>query len=492
MTTSYYIASASIIVFFCVLGYLRSKITAHHLTTKLDIAQTELKNTRVIEQNLREENSTLQNKLRHTFADTITNLLGWQLFEDRLHHSIHEAERYQLTLGVLFVDIDDFRMINDALSYETGDLVLQEVASRLQTCIRQVDSISRFTKDTFVILLEQLAKPETAAIVTQRIMQSLQDPITVKDQDLYVTVCIGIAIYPTDGQDAASLLRSADHALHLAKEKGKQNYQFYQEKMHIRSSRELSITSKLNREAAFSEFALYYQPIVNVTNEAIVCMDVLMHWHHPELGMIEPQELFIYAEKQRKLNLLSEWLLQSACRQFKHWHSLGFTPDFLGIPLTMTQLEHSQFIYRLSQILQELAIKPECILLQIKESENVSLGAIEKAFNMLKFIGVKIAINNFGTNAFSLAFLKNFSIDFLKLDVSLVSDIETNQQAVALLKSILILTKNMSIQAIAQGVESDNQITILKDLGCILMQGQLLGAPLSEQEVTDKIQISAT
>lgn len=490
MTTTFLIASASFIVFCCVLGYIRSKSIAHQLAIKVKTLETELKNVQVIEQNLREENSTLQNKLRHTFEDTVTNLLGWQLFEDRLHHSIHESERYQLTLGILFVDIDDFRVINDALNYESGDAVLQEVASRLKTCIRQVDSIARFTKDTFVILLPQLAKPETAAIVAQRILQSLVEPIKVKDQDLYVTACIGIAVYPADGQDAATILRSADHALHLAKEKGKQNYQFYQEKMHVKSLRELSVYNNLNRESVLEEFVLYYQPIVNVISESIICMDVLAHWQHPSLGLIESQELFVYAAKQHKLNVLSEWLLQNACRQFKRWHSLGFTPEFLGIPLAISQLENSHFIYRISQILQELDMKPASILLEIKETDSaINFSALEKTFNMLKFVGVKIAINDFGTGSFSIASLKNFEINYLKLDKSLITDINTNTQAVALVKSLVYLSKTMSMQIIVQGVESDKQMTVLKNLECILMQGHLLGRPLSEQEVTKKYQV---
>ena len=386
------------------------------------------------------------------------------------------------------MDIDDFKVINDALSYEIGDALLSDVAGRLQTCIRQVDSISRFTKDTFVILLTQLAKPETAAVVAQRILQSLAQPFQINEHELYITACIGIAIYPVDGPDATTLLRSADQALHLAKEKGNHTYQFYQEKLHAKSQRELMLSTSLNRETIFQEFVLYFQPIFNVESNSIICMDALLHWQHPELGLIAPQELFNYMEKQRKLNSISEWLLQMACKQFLHWRSLEFRPDFICLPLTIKQLENSHFIYRISQILQELNFEPTWLLLEIQESATpFDANGLEKSLNMLSYLGIKIAIDQFGSGVFSLNHLKQFSVNYLKLAPFLIENIETDQQAIAIIKSILFLAKNLSMHVIAQGVESDQQMQKLKELGCTLMQGLRLGAPLSESEIEKKM-----
>jgi diguanylate cyclase len=486
-----FIMSIGFIIFFFIYDYFRGKNQDKRFENKLTIVESELKESKEAELRVRDEINILQNKLRHTLQDPITNLLGWQLFEDRLNQNIKESQRYQLTLGIMYVDIDDFKMINDALSYETGNGLLKEVAERLQSCVRKVDSVSRFAKDTFVILLTQLAKPETAAMVAQRILQSLAQPFQINGNELFITAGIGISIYPTDGPDAATLLRNADHALHLAKEKGKHGYQFSQEKMHIKSQRELAITVSLNRGSFFQEFVLYYNPIVNVKDETIFCMDALLHWQHPDLGLIGPQELLNFAEKQRNLNSISEWLLKNACKQFLHWRSLGFNPQYLGIPLSLKQLENSHFIYRISQLLQDLEFKPEWMLFEIKETfAQLSFEVLEKAFNMLTYLGVNIAIDDFGSGPFSLYQLKNFAVNYLKLDASFVKDITTDPQTVALVKSVIFLSKKLSMQLIIQGIETEEQKTILKELDCILMQGKLLGEPLSEREVTSKMGLS--
>lgn len=456
--------------------------------TLLAANEFELKRSRENERKLREEISTLQVNVRQSFEDPVTGLPGWKLFEDRLIQNIKESERYQFTLGLLFIDIDNFKVINDSLSYKVGDILLKEVAARLETCIRKVDSITRFSKDTFVVLLAQMGKPEMAAIIAQRMLKALSQPFQIAGSELYITACIGIAIYPTDGQDAAGLLRSVDYALHLAKAKGKGVYQFYQEKMHSKSQRELALHMSFNRDSIFQEFQLYYQPIIKVEDESIFCMDALLHWRHPYLGMISPAVLFDLAEKQRKLNVVSEWLLKSACKQFLHWRSLGFSPDYLGIPLSIKQLDSSHFIYRISQILQELNFSPEWLLLEIKEtSMPLPFDTLEKAFNMLKYLGIKIAIDDFGADSFALAYLKNIRIDYIKLNQAIIEDISQNPQTVALIKSIIYLAKSLSIQVIIQGIEKDQQVALLQDLGCSLMQGRLLGVPLTEREVADKM-----
>lgn len=462
------------------------------IATKMSDTENQLKKNLGIEQQLRDEINTLQTKLDHTFADPVTNLLGWQLFEDRLNHHMMESIRYQLPLGILFIDIDDFKMINNALGYEIGDELLRQLSKRIKSITRQVDSMSRFSKDTFVILLTQLVKPETTALVAQRILQALREPFQVKSHELYITVCIGIAIYPADGQNSIELLQSADHALHLAKEKGHHIYQFYQEKMHAKSMRELVLYNSMSRESIFEEFVLFYQPIVDTNLDTIVGMQVLLRWHHPELGLINSDEVFNYVEKQHKSNLISEWLLRKACTQFLHWRSLNFNPSFISIPFLFKQFENSHFIYRLSQILQELNYKPECLVLEIKERfSGFSFDILDKAFNMLKYIGVKIAIDSFGTGLFPLYHLKNFKVNYLQLEQSLIEDIEQNEQSLALVKSILTLAKNMSMEVIIKDIESEQQKKILKDLGCHLMQGSLLGKPLSEQELIDKMTVSS-
>lgn len=446
----------------------------------------QLKKAYQAEHDLQNELAVLQNKLGSAMKDPVTKLLGWQLFEDRLNQSIKESLRYHLTMAVLYIDIDDFKVINDALGHEMGDKVLVEVAKRLELSVRQVDTVSRLTKDTFVALLTQLSKPEMAAVVAQRMLQSIAEPVEIAGHQLYLTACIGVAVYPVDGQEANALFRSADQALHTAKEKGKQVYQFYQEKINTDSQRELILAIGLRPETITQEFTIYYQPIVNVETKTIFCIEALPYWQHASLGLITPDELYACAEKHNKLNVITEWLLQRACQQFLTYRKTKSSPQYLCLLLRMKQLDNSQFIYRISQILKEAQFNPEWLVLEIKEDHTpLSYDIIEKAINMLKYLHIKLAMADFGSNGLSLRHLKTLGFDFLKLDPSFVNDIETNIQTIALIKSLVFMANNLSVQLIIQGVESSKQIEILKTLGCFILQGKILGEALSEKEMTD-------
>lgn len=468
--------------------YLKNKKMLKDMQSEWEDNHSQLKLSHEVEEHLRDELSMVQQKLQSSFEDSVTHLLGWHVFEDRVSHAIKESERYQLTMGVLFVDIDDFKVINEALSHEVGDLLLAEAAKRLETCIRQVDSLTRFTKDTFVILLSQLVKPETAVVVAQRILQAFQEIFIINHHELLITVSIGIAIYPNDGQTTATLLRSADHALHLAKTSGKHTYKFYQERLHIKSVRELAIYTSLSRENVFSEFTIYYQPIRDVLHECIYGMEALLHWQHDNLGLIPPEEIFTYAEKQRRLNAITEWLIETACKQFLKWRALGFSPPHVVVSINIKQLENSQFVYRISHILQEISFNPNGLILEIKRTgATFSKEASEKALNMLKYLGVRIAIANFASDeSLDLLSLKSFSIDYLKLDPGLIQDIN-DEKTLVLIQSLIYLAKKLNLELIVQGVETEEQIQVLKNLKLTLMEGAFLGLPLSEREVTLKM-----
>lgn len=492
MATLLALISLSIVSAVFAFLYIKGRKRNQAFEKKIAVFQSTLENVKEGEYHLRQKLSALQNKLSHAMEDPLTNLLGWPLFEDRLNQSIYESARYRLIVGILIIDIDDFKVINNALNHQIGDELLRVVAKRIQTSIRQVDSASRFTKDTFYVLLTQLGKPETAAIVAQRVLQALEQPILINEHELYITACIGISIFPADGQDAATLLRSADYALHIAKEKGKQIYQFYHERIHANSQRELALATGLRRESVMNEFAIYYQPIINVQDNSIVCMDALLHWQHPSLGWVSPQELLGYAEKQGKLNVISEWLLRSACKHFLSWRKFDFNPMLLGIPLFLKQLENSQFIYHISHILQELQFNPAWLLFEIKDDEALSLDILEKAFNMLTYLNVKLAIANFGSAPFSLRDLKHFTVNYLKLDPFFIDHIEDDHKAIELINSILFLANSLSIELVVQGVETQQQLDILKKLNCTLMQGSQLSAPILERDVLKKMTIKET
>ncbi len=468
-------------------------IYKNHMHTKFAAEITQnLHQSQANELALQEKLTSLQQQLSSAIQDPVTELLGWQLFEDRLRHCIKASERSQVPMGVLFVDIKQFKMINEALGYEAGDQVLRMLAKRLQSSVRQVDSVSRYNKDIFVILLSQLSKPEMAAIVAQRILQAMIQPVEINQQEMYLNISIGIATYPQDAQNADELLRRVDEALQMAKTNNKQMYQFYQENFNKINQREFILNTALAQSAVYEQFAIYYQPIKDENNQTIFCMDALLYWHHPELGVIKPAELYRCAAAQNKLNDISLWILRHACRHFLQWRSVGFTPVYLGVPLLLKQLGSSHFIYQISQVLQEIAFNPEHILFEMKEqSDHLSFDVLEKAFNMLEYLNVKLAIEEFGANDFSLRYLKNFHVHFLKLDASFASELETNVNVPTLIASLVYLAKNMSMQLIVPGLESTSQINTLKNLGCSLMQGEAVFPLLSAKEVMEKMAVQA-
>lgn len=472
----------SIVTIFAIMFYL----FARQLKQKLAMANQSLQLTKEHEAQLLQDIETLNDKLKHAFEDSLTHLLGWQLFEDRLTQQIKESERYQFTLGVLFVDIDDFRLVNSIFGYEVGDVLLQEVAKRLQTCVRQVDSLSRSSKDTFVILLAQLAKPETAAIVAQRVLQSLKEPFVIASQTITITACIGIAIYPTDAKHAQGLLRIAEQALQLAKQKGKHAYHFYQDKLHLKSEREFLLYASFNQDDLYHDLVLYYQPIIDMRDQSLFGIDVSLYWQHKTYGLITPEEILHYAYKQPRLYDITEWMLKRACSQFLRWPS-DRAPTVIAIPIFIKQLENLPFIYRLSQTLQTLHFDPHKLLLVIKTHDaQLSFDVLEKALNMLTYLGIQIAFDDIGADAFSLMYLKQTTIHYLMPGEMLVHDLMHDQRSHAVVAAIIFLAKQLSIDVIAKGVQNEAQCKALQSLGCSFMQGEWIEAAISEQDMAEK------
>lgn len=437
---------------------------------------------------IHEEINALQRKVNFHSRDPVTHLLGWQLFEDRLHQAIKESARYRFIMGVLYVDIDNFKLINNAMGYEVGNALLQETAARLQACIRQVDSITRQGKDTFVVLLSQLVKQETAAIIIQRMLQSLSQPFIIDSNKFTVTVCIGASFYPEDGLTPGSLCANAEYAMLLAKSRGKQQYQFYQESLQDDSRRELALYNSLSSDSFLDELKLFYQPVMHAGEQSMFCADMQIVWQHPTLGAVSDDELFTFADRQRKLNKITERVLTQGFQKFLHWRSVGLKPQMLGIPVFLKQLENTNFILHISQILQQHKMQPSWLLLQIQGcGEPVSLDVLQKSFNMLEYMGVKTSINHFGSGIFPLRYLKTFSVQYLKLDPSLIHDIVDNAQTRTLVKAIASFASTLSLEVIASGVETSAQAEVLGHLELHLLQGQLLSEPLSETEMAGKM-----
>lgn len=469
--------SISIIIFLLIALLFYKKLShttelEHTLATK----ETELANLQHSEENLRTELNTMEMKLNHAMEDPLTGLLGWTLFEDRVRQGINESDRYQFNMALLYIDINDFRMINEALSYEVGDMVLSEVSKRLRASIREADSISRLSKDVFAVLLTQLGKPETAAIVCQRMLEVIAQPITVNEHVLYLTACIGISSYPAEGVDVGTLFRNADLALAMAKEKGAQHYHFYHEKNYASRLRELGLSTGLKRDSFLEECEIYYQPIMHEKDKKLFCMEALMCWRHPELGLIHSEELFNYIQKYDANYSATEWLIKKACRQFVAWRNSGLKAELLCISISIKQLGNTQFIYRITKILQECAFQSEWLMLMIEDNiSQIAFENVEKGFNMLKYLNVKLAINHFGAGLFSIQDLKNFTVDYLRLEGSMISDIAQNKKTLEMIRAIDMLAQSLSMQLIIQGVGTEKQMLALEELDIDLVQGQFVG-----------------
>ncbi len=437
---------------------------------------------------LQEELKTLKAKIQSDSRDPVTQLLGWSLLEDRINLGIKECTRFQLILGILVIDIDSFKLVNNAMGYQIGNEVLLQTAERLEGCIRQADSISRQSKDTFVVLLAKLSKHETAAIIIQRMLQVMSQPFEIDGRKLTVTVSIGAAFYPGDGATRAELLHNAEYAMLLAKARGKHTYQFYQERLQAEGQRELALYNSIASDSFLDELALVFQPVMNVVDQTLSYVDTQIIWQHSVVGSVSGEELFTYADKHRKLNKITEQVLAKAGKQFLEWRAMGLNPQMIAVPLLLKQLENTPFIYRLSHIMQEMKLQPAWVMLEIREdSQPVSLDILEKSFNMLQYLGVKIAIDRFGAGSFSLRYLKAFSVQYLKLDPALTSDIALNDQTRALTQAVVGFAAHLLLSVIATGVESEEQAAALKSIGVVLMQGQLVSQPLSDVEMAGKM-----
>lgn len=470
------------------LGYALFSSVRHvvHLKEELHTAETALTNKTEQTHALNAELADMKHKIeRNIVSDSLTGLAGWQIFEDRLKQVLKQSKRHNLTFAILFLDLDDFKIINDVLGLEAGDQLLKEVAERLQGAVRQMDTVSRFTGDEFVFILPQVSKPETSAYVAQRLLNTIAQPFRIREQELFITASAGIAIYPNDGEDVSMLLQNAESALHQAKAHGDNNYQFYRREMHMISRRELILTSALHGSEVYKEFSLCYQPQVSILTKKIVCMETFLRWQHPDFGFISYDDFLRFSENTGTIILIGEWIIRNACQQFLTWQSQGLHPQKIAVNVSLRQLENPHFAYNVSRILQELELNPDYLILQISEMMLLTkLGLIEKTLHMLKKLGVHIGVTDFGTGNIALQHLRSFPLEYLKLSNALITDITTNEEAKAIVKMVMALANTLQLQVIIDGVESEEQKILLKELGCDFMQGKIFSPPLMANDFT--------
>jgi diguanylate cyclase (GGDEF)-like protein/PAS domain S-box-containing protein len=429
-------------------------------------------------------NKQWQGSLNHlAYHDALTDLPNQSLFKDRLKQAIALSHRSNQMQAVMLLNLDRFKTVNDSLGYLAGDLLLQSVAQRLTSCVRDCDTVARFGGDEFAVLLTQISRAQDAATTANAIRQALNQAFLFDDQEIFVSNSIGISLYPHDGRDTATLLKSAGAALDRAKEQGGNNYEFYTAGRTTRALRQLVLESNLRPGLERREFFVQYQPQVSSVDFHLVGMEALVRWQHPNLGLLYPTEFISLAEDSGLIIPLGDWVFRTACLQNKAWQDAALVPMRLAVNFSARQFQQPGFISSVEEILKETNLDPGWLELEITESSIMKDPdkAIEKLLE-LKMMGIKVAIDDFGTGYSSLNYLKRFPIDTLKIDRSFVSDLCKDPHDTAIVRAIITLGHALDLTVIAEGVETREQLESLAELECDVVQGFLFSKALSSED----------
>ncbi|MBS1190388.1 MAG: domain S-box/diguanylate cyclase protein [Rhodocyclaceae bacterium] len=426
------------------------------------------------------ERKRAEERVRHMAqTDPLTGLPNRLALLMRLAQILPEGRRHSRSVAVMFIDLDRFKIINDTLGHQVGDDLLREVASRLACTVRESDTVARLGGDEFVVVLPDVASATDSAIVAGKIITALAVPIRVEGHDLHTSPSIGISLFPADGQDGDTILKNADTAMYHAKAAGRNNYQFYADEMNRAATERLDLESKLRQALSRNELALAYQPQFEARTRRVTGVEALLRWHHPVDGIISPARFVPIAEETGLIVAIGDWVLHNACREVKRWMDAGLPPLRVAVNVSARQLRRRDFCETVAGALADSGLPPEQLELEITESSVMENA--EEAIGILQGLrrmGVTLAIDDFGTGYSSLAYLKLFPIDHLKIDRSFVADIEhdLNDRAIAL--GTIALARSLGLNVIAEGVETEDQLELLRDNGCDEVQGYLLSQPL--------------
>ncbi len=426
-------------------------------------------------------------KLHHlALHDALTRLPNRSLLEDRIGQAIQAGERHGKRFAVMFLDLDRFKTINDSLGHQYGDKLLQGVAERLTGCLRGEDTVARLGGDEFVVLLSDLPNPAAASSIAQKVLDTLAAPIIIEDQQQSVSVSVGISVYPEDGSCLRELMSNADSAMYHAKKMGRANYQFFAPEMNAAAGERLALEQALRRALDQNEFALHYQPKVDVATGNVVAMEALVRWHSPERGMVAPNEFIAVSEEIGLIIPLGAWVLREACRQNRAWQNAGLPHLRVAVNLSAYQFRQKDLPEFIASVLQEEGLLPSCLELEVTES--VVMHNPAEAARILERLhgqGIHISVDDFGTGYSSLSYLKQFRLDTLKIDRSFVRDISSDADDAAIVRSVIALAHSLRLKVIAEGVETDEQLDFLRELGCDEYQGYLRSKPLPAAQFED-------
>ncbi len=417
--------------------------------------------------------------------DALTGLPNRALFLDRLGQALPSMTRTNKKLGLLFIDLDGFKTINDTHGHDIGDLLLKEVSERLMDCVRKGDTVARLGSDEFTIIMPNLTDPRHAPLIGQRALDTLSEPFNLKGDETFISGSIGIAIFPDDATDTNGLIKNADAAMYRAKERGKANYQFFTDDLNEEVRERLILKNGLNKALKSGEFHLLYQPKVEIESGHITGVEALMRWNSPSLGLVSPVRFIPILEETGQVVEVGEWAIMTACKQHLEWCKAGLPPLRIAVNLSARQLRDTSFVSAVERILKETGIGPSALEIEITESMLMSDSEnVVNSLGQLHDMGIHIAMDDFGTGYSSLSYLKRFPIDTIKIDQSFVADITTSTDDAEIIKTIISMGQTLNRKVVAEGVETKEQLSMLGDYHCDEIQGYFISRPLPAEQLT--------
>ncbi len=415
--------------------------------------------------------------------DGLTGLPNRAMFSQLLNLAIETARRYDRKFAVLFIDLDRFKVINDTLGHEAGDVLLREMAARLKECLRASDVVARLGGDEFVVLIQEIREASQVSAAARTILSTVMKPVMILGQECRVTASVGVCMHPEEGQDDQAVMKNADMAMYLAKEEGKNNYQFFTTRMRAHSIERLALETNLRRALEQSEFSLHYQAKVNFKSGAITGVEALLRWQSPVLGSVSPTQFISLAEETGLIVPIGKWVMRTACEQHVAWQKEGLPPVGMSVNLSMRQLNDEGLVREIASVLHDTGMDPA--LLEFEITESMIMHNAERAVKVLtaiKELGVRLAIDDFGTGYSSLAHLKRFPIDTLKVDRSFIREVPEDPEDRAIAEAIIAMGKTLSLTVVAEGVETPEQQAFLSHSSCDEMQGYYFSTPVAAQD----------